>query len=259
MIRTLIVLMLAAYCSQGVWATAPVAPENDDTPFKPGERLTYRLKYGIITAGYAVFEVHEHTLADGQPGLRFVLTARTQGLVDKLYRVRDLAESIVAADVSRSHIYRKQQKEGSHERDIEVIFDWAENLARYSNFGKARDPISIGENAVDPLSVFYRFRLSEIATGSEIELPVSDGKGFYETVLRVKGRETIVVEGKSYDTWYVEPDLKDLRGVFKKNNDAVLGIWFTADERRIPVKLSSKVAVGSFVGELVNMQTADGD
>jgi len=29
-------------------------------------------------------------------------------------------------------------------------------------------------------------------------------------------------------------------------------LWVTADKRRIPVKIKSKVVVGSFVGELVS-------
>jgi hypothetical protein len=42
--------------------------------------------------------------------------------------------------------------------------------------------------------------------------------------------------------------------VFKKSKDAKLQIWVTADARRIPVKIKSKVAVGSFVGELMSVE-----
>jgi hypothetical protein len=42
-------------------------------------------------------------------------------------------------------------------------------------------------------------------------------------------------------------------GVFEKSPDARLQLWVTADHRRLPVKLKSKVIVGSFTGELVDM------
>jgi hypothetical protein len=45
--------------------------------------------------------------------------------------------------------------------------------------------------------------------------------------------------------------MKDVKGVFEKSKDAKMFIWVTADERRMLVKLKSKVVVGSFVAELV--------
>ena len=52
----------------------------------------------------------------------------------------------------------------------------------------------------------------------------------------------------------VNLDIKHLSGVFKKSADAELVVWFSADQRRIPVKVRSKVAVGHFTLELVDYQ-----
>jgi hypothetical protein len=41
--------------------------------------------------------------------------------------------------------------------------------------------------------------------------------------------------------------------VFEKSENAKIQIWVTADKRRMPVKIKSKVLVGSFVGELVSV------
>jgi len=51
----------------------------------------------------------------------------------------------------------------------------------------------------------------------------------------------------------LEPNLKDIGGVFEKSKDAKISIWVTADHRRIPVMIKSKVIVGSFVGELTDI------
>jgi len=40
--------------------------------------------------------------------------------------------------------------------------------------------------------------------------------------------------------------------VFEKSKNAKIQVWVTADKRRMPVKIKSKVVVGSFVGELVS-------
>ncbi|MGD8845590.1 MAG: DUF3108 domain-containing protein, partial [Desulfobacteraceae bacterium] len=36
--------------------------------------------------------------------------------------------------------------------------------------------------------------------------------------------------------------------------DAKLRVWITADEKRIPVQIKTKVKVGHFIGELVSAE-----
>ena len=105
----------------------------------------------------------------------------------------------------------------------------------------------------DPLSAFYFVRgTAKVAVGRVIERPITDGnKNIIGRVTVVK-RETIRVKGTEYDTFLVEPELKDVGGVFEKSKNARIQIWVTADHRHIPVRLKSKVIVGSFVGDLVS-------
>lgn len=56
----------------------------------------------------------------------------------------------------------------------------------------------------------------------------------------------------TYDTYLIEPEIKQLDGVFEKSKNAKIQVWVTADNRRMPVKIKSEVVVGSFVGELVS-------
>jgi hypothetical protein len=46
--------------------------------------------------------------------------------------------------------------------------------------------------------------------------------------------------------------LEHIGGVFEKSKNARIRLWVTADERRILVKVKSKVVVGSFTGELIS-------
>jgi hypothetical protein len=70
-------------------------------------------------------------------------------------------------------------------------------------------------------------------------------------VVRVIKREEIRLHDKIYETFLIEPDLKGVRGVFEKSKKSRLTLWVTADEKRIVVKIKSKVAIGSFTGTLV--------
>ena len=99
--------------------------------------------------------------------------------------------------------------------------------------------------------VFARLSVEE---NLEMEGPVTDGKKCVMGRVKVVRREKITIASGNYDTYLVEPDLKHIGGVFEKSKNARLQIWVTADERQIPVKVKSRVVVGSFVGELISIE-----
>jgi hypothetical protein len=66
----------------------------------------------------------------------------------------------------------------------------------------------------------------------------------------------IKIDEKMYDTFEVIPDMEMLesQNVVKKGDVPQLRIWFTADDKRIPVKIQSKVKVGYFIFELIAVE-----
>jgi len=221
-------------------------------PFSEGEKLVFELSWTIIPAGEAVLEVRPHTLVNGEKAWHFRMTAETNSFVDAFYKVRDRIDAYTDAHMNHSVLYKKKQREGSTHRDIVVTFDHRNKKVQYSNFKKKKKPVTIKPGAFDPLSAFYFIRGMDMADGSFIERPVTDGKKCVIGKLQVIKREKIKVKSGTYDTWLIEPELKHVGGVFEKSKDAKLQLWVTADSRRMPVKIKSKVVVGSFVGELVS-------
>jgi hypothetical protein len=70
-------------------------------------------------------------------------------------------------------------------------------------------------------------------------------------VVRTGESDYISVPAGKYKAVGTTPEMKNLSGVFKKSPDGILRVWYTVDNRRIPVKISSKVIVGSFTASLV--------
>ncbi|WP_319523405.1 DUF3108 domain-containing protein [uncultured Desulfosarcina sp.] len=225
----------------------------DLTAFQPGERLTFALKWTIVPAGTAVLEVLPREHMAGLDAFHFVLTAQSNAFVDAFYMVRDRVDAWSDATMQRSLLYRKKQHEGSTRRDITVTFDWEAMTVQYINGNKVREPIAITEGSFDPLSVFYWSRFVPLAVGGRLQCPVTDGKKHVLGIAHVVRRESIQVPAGRFDTFLIEPDLRHVGGVFEKSPDAKLQLWVTADRRRLPVKLKSKVVVGSFSGELTGM------
>ncbi|MCJ7595960.1 MAG: DUF3108 domain-containing protein [Desulfobacterales bacterium] len=229
-----------------------------DLPFHPGERLTFRVRWAFFPAGEAVLEILPQETVNGIRAYHFSMSSKTYEFIDLFYKVRDRIDAYTDEKVTRSILYKKRQ-EGKSKRDIAVTFDWEKREAQYSNFGEKGAPIAILPGSLDPLSVFYAFRLSPLAEGAEIKVPVTDGKKSVMGKAQVIKREKIKVGEVLYDTYLVEPDLEHVGGVFEKSREAKVRIWVTADERRIPVRFESEVVVGSFIAELIAFETKKPD
>jgi hypothetical protein len=221
-------------------------------PFSPGERLTFELKWGLIPAGEAILEVLPIEMMNGAPVYHFALTATSNDFLDVFYKVRDRIDSYTDLHMTHSLLYKKIQNEGNTHRDIIVQFDWEKSEANYTNYNRPKPPVKLLPGCFDPLAIFYKARLLDMKVNASIEHPVSDGRKVVMGQAKIAKRETLSLSGKTYDTFLIEPELKDIGGVFQKSKDGKIEIWLTADEHRIPVKIRSKVIVGSFVGELTS-------
>ena len=229
-----------------------------ELPFAPGEKLTFQLSWSFIPAGEAVLEVKPTKTIDGIQVYHFVLIARSNPFVDVFYKVRDRIDAYVDLNMTRSLLYKKQQHEGNTRRDVVVNFDWDTHTARYFNFSKMEKTIPIMPGSFDPLSVFFFSRLLDFKVDATIVSPVTDGKKCVVGKAKILKKEKISLRDGTHDAYLLEPELKHIGGVFEKSEGAKIQLWVSADRRRIPLKIKSKVVVGSFVGELVSVEGAMG-
>lgn len=208
--------------------------------------------------GEAVLEVNPVTTFNGLPAYHFSVNAKSNAVVDVFYKVRDQIDAFADLGMTRSLHYRQKQREGSTRRNITVYFDWEKNQARHVNYGEKRPPVPIPPGTFDPLSVFYFARLKKMAPGQVIERWVTDGKRCVIGKGKVVRRDAIQLGERSIPTLLFEPECKEVRGVFEQSPDARIEVWLTDDPHRIPVRIKSKVIVGSFVGELVAVEGVEG-
>jgi hypothetical protein len=227
---------------------------GNDLPFYPGEKLTFELKWGFIPAGRATLEVLPVETVNNVQVQHFVLTARTNSFVDIFYKVRERIDAYTDVGMNHSILYKEVHLVNKTRRDAAINFDWEKDKAQYTNFGQKNPPIELIPGSFDPLSIFYYARQLELQENLEIERPVTDGKKCVIGKAKVVKREKIKLRMGTFDTYLMEPDLKEVGGVFKKSKNAKIRLWVTADSRRIPVKIKSKVVVGSFSGEIIELE-----
>lgn len=227
---------------------------EDASPFPVGERLVYRLRWGIIVAGKATLEVKERTEIDGVPAQHIHISIRTTGLVDKLYKVRTKVDSYITLDSARTLLYRKKQREGKTRADIEVEFDWEKRECVYRETGKEPKQLSLPEQATDLVGALYRFRCLRLREGGMFELPVTDGTKIVEGQATITKREKRKVKAGRFDCYKVTPRTQEISGVFEQSDDAELYVWVTRDHRHVPVRVASAVAIGNFIAECIETE-----
>jgi hypothetical protein len=232
------------------------APARALPPFAAGEKLSYELSWAFVRASTATLETIPGAEAEGQKALLFRAQAKSTPFIDTFYRVRDEIQSWVDPGVTRALLYKKDQEEGSYVRNYLVRFNPQGTMAfRYSK-GSLKNTLLTQPGSFDPLSMLFLFRTKPLSVGYEFAAPVTDGDKAVVGKARVLRRETISTPAGEFDTFLVEPEVKEIGGVFRKSPDAKLQIWITADERRIPVRVKSKVIVGSFTMDLTAYEGA---
>jgi len=232
----------------------PLGLARAELPFGPGEKISYDISWTFVRAGSATLEVLPNGSIEGKKALHIRALAKSTPFIDTFYKVRDSIESWVDLGVNRAYLYKKDQSEGDYVRNYLIRFDMNGSVAyRYSK-GTLKNAVIIPQGCFDPLSMLFFFRTKPLSVGYEFAAPVTDGEKAVVGRARVLRRETVTTPAGTFDTFLVEPEVKEIGGVFRKSPNATLHVWITADARRIPVRVQSKVVVGHFTMEMTGYE-----
>lgn len=221
-------------------AVPPLAAQPAREIYAEGETLDYSLSWMKITGGVA-----RMTIAPANEGqFRITSVARSGGGVARFVKVRDEIETIVDRQTFSTLRYKKKAHEkDENKEELTVIED---GVATRSRKGKKTRKIEVPQPVFDPISVVYFFRTLELDPGRGYDLTlISDGK-VYTVHAKVIRREVIDTPAGRFTTLMVEPEM--VSGGVKK--DERLFIWYTDDERHIPVRIRTEVNFGSVTASL---------
>lgn len=245
-----IIIVISLSCSVSTICLA----DTFSSRLTPGEKLRYELRWENIPAGEMLLEIRPITTIAGTQAYHFVLIAKSNAAVDIFCKIRDRIDAYADTGMTHSVYYQKGQS-GDRKREEMIEFDWQEGKAHYTDSGQKYTPLDLMPGSFDPLSAFYFTRLTISENNPTVKRPVTDGKRSFIGNANVVGRETITLKnGKTYDTYCLEPDVGLFGGIFKDSKKPQFRVWVTADEKRIPVQIKSKVKVGYFIGELTSVE-----
>ncbi len=221
------------------------------------ERLTYNIRYGIVSAAeaelFARYIIHTDSIYT-QPieALKVTSKAETYSFFDVFFKVRDKITSISEQDSGRAIYYEKNLREGGYKQRRLHYYDRENENCIYQkwSFGKkefSTKNIPITKDTFDFLGAFYHVRQQELSVGDTVAVTLSGDGVTFDANIVVHEREKLKTIFGRKDCLKIEPQLTQ-ETIFK--NSGKIFIWITDDEFKIPVKMESEVKFGSFIADL---------
>jgi hypothetical protein len=213
--------------------------------FTVGERLVFDVGYSFITAGEAMFVIDRIDTVNGRPCYRIYFTVNSLPSFSWIYRVEDRYETVVDMQGLFPWRFSQRIREGKYARDFQAEFDQINHVARTSE-----GIFPIPPYVQDVVSAFYYTRtvdFSGFSVGQKMTMQNFYKDSTYVLSVKFLGRQRITVKAGTFDCIIVEPLIRE-GGLFKSEGRVL--IWMTDDERKIPVKVSTQIVVGSIEAEL---------
>lgn len=257
----LLFLLLSTVNAQDTVSTQVEMTDSEAIQF--GEDLTFKIRYGFIKAGIAHMRIVDLVTMDEQPQIHIQTTAESVPAFNWIFKVDDVVDVYVDPLRLTPYYFEKKLREGTYKADLRVHYGTGDSVARVEFIRYKEDmsvrkqkeyPVKIPANVFDILSAFYFIRTQPLEVGKSIYLSSHEKKKVYDLEVKVHRKETIKVDAGKFRCLVVEPVLQG-EGIFKQKGRLL--IWLTDDALKIPVQMTSKVAVGHITTELTHIKRAE--
>lgn len=222
-------------------------PLKKEAAFSEGEVLTYKLRYGFITAAEATIKVLPSDMKfDGKPTYRLEVDSRTSGTFDIFYKIRDHYDSYIDKTELTPYFYQENIREASYRRQDKARF-YQDSKKVVANTGTFSTPTT---QTFDLVSAYYFARsldISKLKINDSFTLNYFLGDEISSLEIQYVGKETIKSKLGEVSCLKFSPSIKPGR-IFRK--DSKLYLWITDDGNRVPVKAQVEILVGSVTLEI---------
>ncbi len=223
-------------------ATAPFSP----TAYRVGERLTYNVAFSqFISAAHVELFVAGRGTFFNRDGIQLRAHVETTGVVNvALLSINNDYTTYI--DPQTGLPYRAQQVVREAGRTSEASRDYNQAAGTDAIPSKLRTGESPG--TYDLLSALYRMRAMPLADGASYFITVVHDGDQYPAEVKVIGRQLIKTNVGSFNTIVTRVNVKNT------SRDYNLRIYFSDDDRHVPVLITAKHPAGEIRAELAGSQ-----
>lgn len=219
-----------------LFATGPLTSAPDvakPAKFPFSEKLIYRVEWRLVTAGTATID-----LSQAGQVWQTNISIESAGLVTRLYKVLDTYRITSDSKFCASNSVLDAQ-EGKHHIITHLSFEANRRKVRYDQRDLVKNSSEQKELDIPPcthevVGALEALRATSLDPGKSATFPVTDGKKVVNARIEAQGKESISLNGKTYQTIRYEAFLFDNVLYRRKGR---LFIWISDDSDRIPVQL----------------------
>ena len=220
--------------------------------YQVGEKVTYSVKYGVITGGMGSLELTSDTL-NGKEVWHSKFVAKTTGLADAIFKVLDIYESYIDPSTELPVKSIRNIREGRYRKYNEVLFDHKTRSDSAILTSQLTGIHIVPQGIYDILSCFYYFRNhilpeeSNLKKGELITIPTWFTDELYPINLRYIGVDEVRTKTGRITCYQFNP-VTEVGRLFKTEEDVTF--WFSTDKNFLPVKVRFDIFVGAFTVEI---------
>jgi hypothetical protein len=259
-------LLLAALA--GFAAGQESASATPDPAILPlGERLVYKIEWDppwylfffpIVEAGEAELQLNGEAEYNGRKALRVVFKGRSSGTFAKMAGIKVEDEFIFLTEPGTLCTFSSLSKirEGKRRKQVNVEYMAESRELRIRETDESVNPSKIKKDETksnipecvhDPFSALYLFRQANLKEGFSQTFMLANDDKIREIKTLVDRREMIQGPSGKIDAWRVST-VAMMGKLFREGGQ--FKIWFSADEKKIPVSFEVKTRLGRVFGRL---------
>lgn len=238
--RVLFVVVLSLLTS------LPVSAQKSQNHFAAGEKLRFVIYYGPFDGGYVDAELTK-TIFDGKVVYHSKMLAKTVGLADKLYKVRDEYQAWFDPETILPYQSIRDIQEGRYTKFNIVQYYHPEEFV--VNIDK--DTFEVTPDIRDMVSVFHYIRNQDFISmkyDEIIEINTFFDNEIFPFDIRYRGIEEVKTRKGTYECIKLVPYVEPGR-IFNSEDD--MTIWLSNDRNRVPIRVRFNLKVGSVKCDLV--------
>jgi hypothetical protein len=224
-----------------------LTPPRAGYSFPQRQTLTYSVDWRVFPAGLAT--IHFEQEGDRE---RISASADTIGAINMLFHVGDRFQSTFDRARGCTFEFDKQTVEGRRQINSTLKLDYAQSKSILDEKNMVTGQTKHLETPVsgcltDLLTGVFYASSQPMELGHNFVLPVVDAQHTVAVTMKVESREEIKTTLGTFKTLRVQPTAD--AGVVKNRGD--IWIWYTDDDRHLPVQMRARMFWGTITFRLV--------
>ena len=202
------------------------------------EEFHYTAGFRLFDAGEAIFTSNEVTL-NGEKVMKFTSRIKTNSFLSKFYRVDDVVN--VWANIEDFTLIQTDKKirEGNYN------LDYSAHVSEDLKLITEKKSIQLESKVYDPVSAIFMLREQPLLKNDSYKFTTVENGIIQKVNVLVSEIEKISVPFGRLDARKVIPISDDGKPLFKQGGK--MKVWYSDDQRRLPIKIEQKTNVGTLI------------